>query len=93
MTDKLEAGVADQMADVVFTACKEIVKTKKLIPFSNEPVTEMGSQKPGSTRYEDSFGHEDTSFADLLSIRFHPFEIQKHARQGSETWNAAVQMP
>jgi hypothetical protein len=52
VSDNLEVRVTDEMSDVSFLACKEIVQTDDVKAVSQQPLAQMASQKPGTTSYQ-----------------------------------------
>jgi len=58
---QLKIGLFNEVADVTLGAGKEIVEAQNLMPFLNQPITEVGTEKTGTS------GHKYT-FLDMLHL-------------------------
>jgi len=55
VTYQFKIGLFNEVADVSLGAGKEIVKAQNVMPFLNQPITEVGTQKTGSSGHKYTF--------------------------------------
>jgi hypothetical protein len=55
MAYQFKIGFFNEMADVPLGAGEEIVKAQNVMPFLNQPITEVGTQKPGPSGHKYTF--------------------------------------
>jgi hypothetical protein len=53
---QLEAGVVEQVRDVVLGAGEEVVDTEHVVPFGQQAVAQVAAQKAGAAGDEDALG-------------------------------------
>ena len=58
---QLEMRMANEMGNILFPASEVVVQTKDIVPFIEEPITEMTAQKSSSTSDENS--HSGAAYA------------------------------
>ena len=62
VTDELKPVVIKQVADVVLGASEEVVDADDLVALTQQPVTQVGAQKPGAAGHHNSGRHQITLF-------------------------------
>lgn len=55
MAHEFEARIAVEMVDVAPRAGEQIVRAQHLMPLAEQPVDQVRSDEPGSSRYQDAF--------------------------------------
>ena len=60
--DQLEVGPVQQVGYIGFLAREEVVEADNVMALIDQPVAEMGADKPGTTTYKNSFNQAHESF-------------------------------
>jgi len=85
VADELEVGMADQMADIVLVAGKEIVQTQNVVTLGKEPVAEVGAQKTRAAGDQYSFHlHGGKTLLKCICHLFSPLSAEGRKQRPSQ---------
>ena len=69
VSDQLEIGPVQQVGYIGFLAREEVVEADNVMALVDQPVAEMGADKPGTTAYKNSFNQAHKVFSFRATVR------------------------